>query len=287
MNAWNIFRLVAVLCVTVVLTSQEQSPPSQILSRGELGRKIDHVLRWKAMWKGMESFNSSYIAGAYVDAKVITTPEEVAVFIGAVGVNVVLRKDHLSGQFHPSFWRYSAGEANDTAAKRYIAEELRAVEDKDCVPVSRGPAREAPQDVGVVVPTRRACRDRTGAVLFSEEDLSLELPSLRTAFAANTPPEEVNEVRIAATKALAYYMGRECPAASVIIPRFSPDDPVVYTFVDFGQTCGRGIFAATRNREGVWVAGKLFEDRPPNDLGRIIRQIQKDALASFRLPAND
>ncbi len=284
MSTWNVFRFLPALSASLALVSPLPNPQPPSLSRSELVGKINHVIRWKAFWEGMEAFKPKYVAGAHIDAKVVRTSQDIGVFIGAVRMNIVLRWHSQSGQFHPSFWSYTAGETSDDAAQRYIAAELKAPEDRNCVPILRAPSQGMRQNAGNVVPSKRVCRDQNGIELFSEEDVSLELPSLNTPLAASPSSSEANQLRRAATKALRYYVGRQCPTASVTIPRFSPDDPFVYVFVDFGQSCGRGVLAARRDRTGAWEAGKLFEDRPLNDLSRIIRQVQKGALEIFRLP---
>jgi hypothetical protein len=256
----------------------------QNLTHKQLVDKISHVLRWKAFWDGAAAF-SGYMAGERVDGKVIRTPKEITVFVSVVGFNLVLRLDSQTQQFHPSLWAYTVGETNESAANRYIRQELRGSADYNCVamPTKRPDELEGRgQNAGNVLPAARVCRDRNGDAIFGEENILLELPVLN-APAADASHAEVVKLRTAVTKALGYYLGERCAYASVTIPRFSADDPFVYVSVDLGQSCGKGVLAVKRDTRGAWSAGRLFAQGSRTDLDRTLHLIRENALETFRL----
>jgi hypothetical protein len=243
------------------------------LDRAEIERAIERVLRWKAYWEGADSFFGSYVPGQRTEVKLIRSRRGVAVFIAGLGVNVQLQVSPEGGIIGVLMGQHIAGETNASAAARYLQRP-----ETDCIPVTK--RGSLPSRSGRVVSARRGCYEGSPDAI-TEEDISLVLPALDVpqSITERKAPPSVADLTPLVEKAMASFGQRECSPVRGVIPFFADEDPWVYVVL---ERCGeRAVQLFSRDTNGSWEIGQLLLDRLPNQLSRLIAQIEKAAMTKL------
>jgi hypothetical protein len=245
---------------------------AQLLSENRIVGEVSKVLQWKMFWDGPQ-FPVSYRPGMVVDATVVSSGDEVAVFIAKLRTDVYLTIERGAVIKRAIGWM-SMGSAS-AAVEQYLA-------GKKGVPgfVLRPGAPEQPPGMPI-----RKDSDERGAAIRETWAVYLRLPP-RTPpdyVVSRKSPPELEALVAAARERISGYHDPSCSSASVTIPFFSAEDPTVYVYVDFGKGCESGVFPFGWDRTR-WAAGQFSPNRPPNDWSYTVGQIRKYSLSQFSVP---
>lgn len=279
MAALNRILLLASVAQAAILA--QVTAPGMGPTNAELIQALGSIFRWKAHWHGSQDFPGKYVPGARVQAKVVRSSREVAVFVSAIGVNVRFPVSLYNKILPAQMGDHRANDTNDSAARRYLAQRT---EEQDCVPVKHAPPGESPAVPGSpgIVPMKRVCPSGTSPSEVSEQDLWLVLPPLDPpeSVALRKVPSSLRELKPLVAGTVGGFGTPDCHMALSIIPYYADEDPWVYVLVE--RTCGeRAVYIFSRDTAGQWEVGKLLLDRPPNDLSWTIGQIKKAAMATL------
>ncbi len=94
----------------------------------------------------------------------------------------------------------------------------------------------------------------------------------------------LDRLRTAIKVNVGQYVGGRIPAARVIVPRFSLEDPYVFVFVDFGAGRQGAIVRFGPERDGSWSGDKLITAGLPNDVGWTVGQVKANAMETIDVP---
>jgi len=249
-----------------------RSVSAQPLGDTRITIEVAQLLQWKMFWEARQSV-ANYHPGANVEATVVSSSDETAVFIAELRTTIYLK---VEGDGITK--RVIGGMPMGTAA----AAVQRYLSDKRGVPgfVLKPGVPEQPQGV----PVRKEDSGQ-GAAEPEMRVLRLQLPALSPPpyILSKKRPVNLEGLIAAARERISGYHDPSCGLASVTIPFYSEEDPTVYVYVDFGKGCEKGIFPFKWDG-GMWAAGQFSPNRGHNDWSYTIGQIRKYSLFQFSLP---
>lgn len=238
----------------------------------ELIEQIPRLLRWQAFWKGMDSLRE-YATGKTVDVTVVQGSQEAAVFISSIGV--AIHYTLSDGRVANSNIASMPDETNVSAANRY----LLGIEGSPGFVIKPG------SSVGSDFPIRSES-DIERRREFIQISVPIILPRLTppNAIRVRQVPSNMDYLTSLIRKDVVKYYSPVCGPGDFLIPYFSSEDPVIYTYVNLGLSCGQGILILRRTATGSFEVGQFSLDRPPNDWSITRRRIQENSFVRMSLP---
>jgi hypothetical protein len=262
------FVLGGCLLMCCGLRSVCAQPPSD----GRISTEVANLLQWKVFWEGPQSV-ANYQPGANVEATVVSSGDETAVFIQELRTAI-----YLTTGVEGISKRVIGGMPMGTEA----ASVQKYLSDKSGVPglVLKPGAPEQPPNAPIRKEAIGQSADKP-----ETHTVRLRLPALSPPeyILSKKKPAALEGLIAAAREKISGYHAPGCSAASVTIPFYSEQDPTVYVYVDFGKGCETGIFPFQRDR-GMWMAGQFSPNRAPNEWSYTIGQVHKYSLSQFSLP---
>lgn len=254
--------------------------PSEILLQ-----KTEHFLRWQAFWEGVHSFGGRYRPLAQVKIMIVRSREQAAVFLSDLGLSVTF-SEGTDGALLARYGEWRSGDTNESAARRYIRSTAGQPPNRDCVALSGSGQPKPNMQPGTTLPRKRICAESTAGPPFAQEERVFILPELKPPSFDETSVLDgtLDRLRTAIKVNVGQYVGGRIPAARVIVPRFSLEDPYVFVFVDFGAGRQGAIVRFGPERDGSWSGDKLITAGLPNDVGWTVGQVKANAMETIDVP---
>lgn len=266
--------------------SAAQVPTSKELFSSEvILKRIARFLAWQAYWEGVDSFGGRYRPLARVKIVIVRSREQAAVFLADPGLSIIF-SEGANGALLARYGEWRSGDTNESAAQRYIRNAAGQPPGPDCLAVSGSGQPKGSMQPGRSLPQKRVCAESTVRAPFAQEEQVLTLPELKAPRfdEISVLDGALQRLRAAVRANVGQYVGGRIPAARVIVPRFSLEDPYVFVFVDFGTGRQGGIVRFGPERDGSWSGDKLITAGPPNDVGWTVRQIIANAMEIVNVP---
>ena len=262
-----------VVGVYAILGVGLQVASAQPLSDDRVIAEISRLLQWKLFWEGPQSI-ARYEQGKTIDATVVSSMGEIAVFIGGIQVTAYLAVDG------DQITNRTIGGMSTATVEKAIARYVSAKEGQPGFALKPGAPEQPPG-----TPIRRATPNGQNEASFESHQIHFRLPQKAAPehIASRKNPAELDSLVSGARAKISGYHDPRCTKTTATVPLFSTTDPTVFVYVDFGPGCETGIFPF-RWSSTHWTAGQFSPNRPPNDWAYTISQIRRYRLFQFSLP---
>jgi hypothetical protein len=251
------------------------SPAQEKVPTARVVQEMSRLLSWRWFWDG-EASPKPYTPGKGVQMAIVESPNEVAVFIAEIGVAAYfqLNDDKIVRESIQSI----PDASNAAAVSRYISR-------YGVTPGFAFKEGKAPSSPDVPVRRENLTEEQKRKIL-KQYSVSFTLPTLgppKYITSRRAPPDLASFESTVRARVDDFY-STSCGSGEILIPYFSPTDPVVYVYADLG-TCGQGIIGFVNDGKGQWTSGQFSPAKPPNQWSTTIKRIRDNTAAAIRLPA--
>lgn len=249
-------------------------PAQEKIATAQVIQAMSHLLSWRWFWEGQAS-PKTYTPGKVVEMAIVESPNEVAAFISEIGVAAYFQFDD-DKTFRENI-QSIPDVSNSSAVNRYIAK----------YGVTPGFAfKQGKTAASPDVPVRRDnLTDEQKRQILKQRSTSFALPNLVPPdyIASHRAPPDLPHFESIVRSRVEDFYSVNCGQGRILIPYFSPTDPAVYVYADFG-TCDEGIIGFVRDEKGQWTPGQFSPAKPPNQWSTTIQRIRENTAVIMPLP---